>query len=190
MNTDRINELIKKYINKSTSKAEEDELLEWYRAKAYQDAKFPLDKQEVYGAMLAKINDAMKVKSKFNYRTWAVAASVIIVAGLAAVVFKVGVKKEAPKQAKVQSKIQPGSNRAILTLADGSKISLVDATNGRIATEGDINITKSVSSQLIYSAIPLKGTKKGNTSNAGKIAYNTIETPAGGQYQVILPDHS
>ena len=190
MSTDRINELIKKYINNSASKSEEDELLEWYRAKAYKDSKFPMDKQEVYGAMLEKINDAMKTKHRFNYKTWAVAASVVMITGFGVAIYKAGIKSETPKEARVQNKIQPGGNRAILTLANGKKISLVNTANGRIAIQGGVEVTKSVSSQLIYSSQSSDLKRESSASKGEEIAYNTIEIPAGGQYQVILPDHS
>src|SRR5260221_9384185 len=40
--------------------------------------------------------------------------------------------------------IAPGSNKAILTLADGRKISLTDAKNGKLAQQGSTAINKTV----------------------------------------------
>lgn len=76
--------------------------------------------------------------------------------------------------------IQPGGNKATLTLADGSKISLTDATNGIIAKQAGINITKTHKGELIYTV--------SDKVNSRKNIYNTIETPRGGQYQINLPD--
>ncbi|MHB1179403.1 MAG: FecR family protein [Daejeonella sp.] len=81
--------------------------------------------------------------------------------------------------------IAPGGNKAILTLSDGSKISLSDAANGEIAKQGGISITKTSNGQLIYSIANSQPTT--HTSN---LIYNTIETPKGGQYQINLPDGS
>ncbi|SHF29361.1 FecR family protein [Pedobacter caeni] len=74
-----------------------------------------------------------------------------------------------------------GGNRAVLTLADGRKISLTDAVNGTIAEESGIKVTKTRDGQLVY---VLSG-KKTAEKQAGN---NTITTPKGGQYQIILPD--
>ncbi|MCX2477802.1 FecR domain-containing protein [Pedobacter sp. MC2016-15] len=74
--------------------------------------------------------------------------------------------------------VAPGGNKAVLTLADGKKISLTDAKNGTIANEGGTSILKTTEGQLIY-----QGQK---TSNV--IAYNSVATPNGGQYQLTLND--
>jgi len=82
---------------------------------------------------------------------------------------------------KTQDKIiQPGGNKATLTLGDGSKISLTDATDGVIAKQAGINITKTNDGELIYTVAAASDLKKD--------LYNTIETPRGGQYQINLPD--
>lgn len=77
--------------------------------------------------------------------------------------------------------IGPGSNKAILKLADGTAVVLDDAANGTIATQGNTSVQKINSGELSYSikdqkiSIPL---------------YNSISTPRGGQYSVTLPDGS
>ena len=78
------------------------------------------------------------------------------------------------------SHILPGTNKATLTLSNGQKISLDDVANGEIAQQAGIRITKSGNGQLVYTAV------KGD--NAIPVAQNTISTPKGGQYQLILPD--
>lgn len=83
-------------------------------------------------------------------------------------------------EVQARNNILPGDNKAILTLADGSKISLTDALNGELAQQAGVSIRKTRDGQLVYQ---VKGT-------ASKIVYNTIETPRGGQHQVILPDGS
>jgi len=81
--------------------------------------------------------------------------------------------------------ILPGSNKAILTLANGNRIVLNDAANGHLTEESGISISKSSNGQLIYTV--------GNEATANrrlKVDYNTIETPRGGQYQINLSDGS
>lgn len=79
-----------------------------------------------------------------------------------------------------QQEIKPGSNKAILTLADGSTIVLDDAANGVLARQGNTQIIQGAAGALTYNA----------GVAGGEVAYNTITTPKGGQYQITLPDGS
>lgn len=75
--------------------------------------------------------------------------------------------------------VDPGGNKATLTLADGSTISLTDANNGELAKQSGVKISKSKNGELVYSVV---------ASDATPLAFNTISTPKGGIYQVNLPD--
>ncbi|MCX2451878.1 FecR domain-containing protein [Pedobacter sp. PLR] len=77
-----------------------------------------------------------------------------------------------------QQHLPAGGNNAVLTLDDGTQISLSDAKKGTLVTESGISISKTKEGQLVYH---LSNINKPNT-------YNTISTPNGGQYQVVLPD--
>lgn len=91
----------------------------------------------------------------------------------------------------VKNDISPAGNKAILTLADGSTIVLDTASTGNLVQQGNITIIKSHNGQLVYDASGSKLSPSPVTKNAGnKIAYNSISTPRGGQYQVVLPDGS
>jgi transmembrane sensor len=75
----------------------------------------------------------------------------------------------------------PGGNKAILTLADGKTIILDNAQNGTLAKQGATLIKKTADGQLIYNVSALAGANMAPSTN-------TIVTPRGGQYQIILPD--
>nr|WP_082855809.1 FecR family protein [Mucilaginibacter sp. L294] len=77
--------------------------------------------------------------------------------------------------------IPPGSNKAILTLADGTQINIDAGTKGIIATQEGTQIQSTVNGQLIYS-------KNSRLESNAIIGYNTIETPKAGRYKVQLPD--
>ncbi len=77
--------------------------------------------------------------------------------------------------------IAPGKNKAYLTLANGERIALTAAANGKLAKAGGVQITKTKDGQLVYEISP---TPNGKT----ELALNTIETPRGGQYQIHLQD--
>ncbi len=84
--------------------------------------------------------------------------------------------------AKTQTKdIAPGSNKAILTLGNNSKIILDSAANGRLAQQGSTTIIKQTNGELVYNTSSEK-------PNSTAIAFNTLTTPRGGQYQLTLPD--
>lgn len=76
--------------------------------------------------------------------------------------------------------ITPGGNKAVLTLASGRQIVLTDAKNGSLANEHNAVIKKTADGQIAYAA---------NTTEAsGVVLYNTIATPKGGQYKLVLAD--
>ncbi|MEP6611631.1 MAG: FecR family protein [Mucilaginibacter sp.] len=74
--------------------------------------------------------------------------------------------------------VAPGGNKAILTLADGSKLVLNNSKNGPLATQAGIQVIKR-DSLLSY---------KVTAASNNKVSYNSIATPKGGQYQLVLAD--
>ena len=79
--------------------------------------------------------------------------------------------------------VQPGSNGAVLTLSDGRQIILDSTGNGTLAIESNTNIIKK-GGQVIYHA-------SGSDVDVNiPIAYNTMSTPRGKEYQLVLPDGS
>jgi ferric-dicitrate binding protein FerR (iron transport regulator) len=81
---------------------------------------------------------------------------------------------------KVNNEITPGGNKAVLTLADGSRITLDSAGTGSLASQGNTKILKPDSGRLVYEV----------SGAAGTVAYNTLSTPKGGQFMITLPDGS
>jgi ferric-dicitrate binding protein FerR (iron transport regulator) len=75
----------------------------------------------------------------------------------------------------------PGSNRALLTLGDGSTIILDSASNGLLAEQAGTQVVKVEDGRIAYTP---EGRKK------TEMLYNTITTPRAGQYELILPDGS
>jgi ferric-dicitrate binding protein FerR (iron transport regulator) len=85
--------------------------------------------------------------------------------------------------------IAPGGNKAMLTLANGSTIVLDSAQDGTLAQQGTTKIIKLDGGALAYRAAT---DSKGQATDQaiGQTGYNTIATPRGGQYRIILPDGS
>jgi transmembrane sensor len=76
--------------------------------------------------------------------------------------------------------LTPGGNHAVLTMADGTKILLDSLENGKIQ-HGNLNISKK-NGLLVFNA--------GSHNTIENLSYNTLSTPKGGQYKVILADGS
>ncbi|MDQ3279057.1 MAG: FecR domain-containing protein [Bacteroidota bacterium] len=87
--------------------------------------------------------------------------------------------QRAPKKEVHKQDVEPGGDKAVLTLADGSSIVLNDQT-GELAQQGTTRVLK-LGGKLSYEP---------TASESGIPLYNTITTPRGGQYQIILADGS
>jgi len=116
----------------------------------------------------------VKNKRRFYlYAAAAVTAGIILTTGL---LYKKDTVK-APTLAKTQV-LAPGSNKAMLTLADGTQIPLDSAANGALAQQGNTRISNT-NGNLSYQA-----------NGGSDVMYNTVTTPHGGQYQLTLADGS
>ncbi|MHA4807788.1 FecR family protein [Flavitalea flava] len=123
---------------------------------------------------------------KWRRQAWLVAASllVFVASGMYLLFFY------HPRRSTIQpyisqhspvKDIPPGSSKALLTLSNGSVINLDDAQNGTLTQQGNTRIRKLNDGQLIYDQLRTEPATTG---------YNTLSTPRGGQYRLILPDGS
>ena len=113
-----------------------------------------------------------------------VAAAIIILIGISVFFFTRSTKNDMVKiepLPEVNNDILPGGDKAILTLANGSQIILDSAANGIVAQQGKTEVTKLANGQLVY---------KGAGDRENEVLYNTMATPRGGQYRLVLPDGS
>jgi transmembrane sensor len=128
--------------------------------------------------------------SKTVFPFWIrIAASVLVLLGGAYFIFDkkedANRKHDLNKVAMLPEKpavILPGRNQAILTTADGQSIILDSMQNGLLTKQGHTSVQKQ-GGLLIYKA---PASFKGDNP----VSYNTLTTPRGGQYEVILPDGS
>ncbi|RYG21833.1 MAG: FecR family protein [Chitinophagaceae bacterium] len=134
-------------------------------------------------ALLATIHQPLR-QTKHLILRYSIAAAILVVFGFGILLLNNSKSLNEAREIANSSKeidVLPGKDRAILTLANGKKIILDDSKPGKISVTAQLTIIKTTSGQLIYQANAIS--PKTNT-----IAYNTIETPRGGQYQVRLPD--
>jgi transmembrane sensor len=115
-------------------------------------------------------------------RALLVAASVTMIVGTAA--WWVMAHRPSPASpvtpAVVASDVRPGSNRAVLTLADGRQIALDSAGNGVLAAQQSATVSKLAAGQLAY--------KNAATASVLPPAYNVLSTPRAGQFSLTLAD--
>ncbi|SMD09353.1 FecR family protein [Pedobacter nyackensis] len=126
-----------------------------------------------------RVADITIVKKIVLWPRIVAAAMLLIFSGVGLYIYKQKRDVDLPVIAAHQD-IAPGSDKAILTLANGSRISLTDAAGGELVKHSGIVILKNKEGQLVYQ---VTGKSKGKA-----LAYNTIETPKGGQHQVVLAD--
>jgi transmembrane sensor len=116
-----------------------------------------------------------------TYVKW-IAAAVLLSISITFYYYKQHIAQQ-NSNAIAQNDIAPGGNKAILTLADGSKLVLDDSKNGKLATQGKTVVQKTGSGMLSYLSSALSASQ-----TAPEVTYNIITTPRGGQYNVTLPD--
>lgn len=190
--------LFRKYIDNECSPEEAEELMALMR--------FPRNRDYIQSLLGAQIDDdgadgtryraqtnrifqklnlgvdakPFAIKSnKVTPRFVKIAAAVVlmVVAAWAILIFNAPKKKEIAAIKPVED-VLPGGNKATLVLPDGQLVNLAQPNSGN-AREGAV-IKKTADGQLIYFA----------AKNNKLKGHNTIRTPRGGQYRVVLPDGS
>lgn len=135
----------------------------------------------LYNSLQAYINpvSAKHIVLKFWY-----AAAAILLIGSMSLYFGVFLKSDKkPAQQIAQTNFQvisPGGNKAVLTLSDGSRVTLDDKGAKRVFQQDGAIITNTQGGVLVYNGA--------NTNNAQTNTFNTISIPRGGKYDVILSD--
>jgi ferric-dicitrate binding protein FerR (iron transport regulator) len=191
---ERLQYLWKRWMSKTASEEEVEELFAAIRANGNNMLPEPQTVGPFQGGLddekkafiLQTILDAKPVVKVRHIRyVWYAAASVVIIM-LGAMGYLYMNRQQIasnvqPVIAATATDIQPGTQRAILTLSDGSTIVLDSASNGVIAKQGHTSIVKNASGEILYNA---------DEKPSGKILYNTMSTPRGGMYSLVLPDGS
>lgn len=180
--------LVEKYLNGNASPEEVNAIENYYSHFSHDpDVTDNLNKKEIgilKSALRQRIdyhiNKAEKRVVPLNRRrSFQIAASILLVLTLS--VFVTNKLKKEPVKLHAQSHdLAPGGNKAVLTLANGSKIDLNNIKNGALTTQPGTHIIKQ-SGQIDY-----KATTK--SLRPSQVSYNTLTTPNGGQYQLTLAD--
>jgi len=141
----------------------------------------------------SKIDEAIKAQEErpvrsFSFAYVKVAAAVALLIISAGLLYIIKQDRKDPilagkTEVQYKNDVNPGGNKAVLTLADGSSIMLDESENGRLATQGNMAINKTGNGKIVY-----RNAKAGDAKGTGSMAYNVITVPRGGSYRLTLPD--
>lgn len=203
MTDSQLTKLIRKYLSDEATEEEKHKVEQWYDSFDESDIDIlrndALDSHESVVWSLKEIRkkiierqtkkgylfSAKKKKFSMGYR-WAAAAILLLISG--SIYFFISNNKRSISlkniaQKTIKRDILPGGNKAILTLANGQKIVLDSTQKGMLSVPGNTKIVKVDNGLLKYQKSKIIDQKS-------KIKYNTVTTPRGGVYRVVLPDGS
>jgi ferric-dicitrate binding protein FerR (iron transport regulator) len=198
-NKSRIRQLLVAYVTNSIPRADYNELMD-YVQEARRDTELhafmeqlwnaqpitqpftELESKVLYQQILSDKRFTASPKPKIPvYKMWyGIAASLVLISLITMLMLNYrGFFKEKEFVSKniIKNDIPPGTQKAVLTLGNGIQVELTAAGNDSLMRNSE-NIVKAADGQLVYQ-------QSGKTKVTN---YNTIETPRGGQYQIILPD--
>lgn len=201
-NQARLQEIFQRYINNEASPEEVKLLLQYFDSEDQEalhelianELNKPVNLSElggydqfdkVYNEILERIQEHKTAEIIPLWRRLvpriAAAALLLAVFSLSLYWYTRPVNDQLANEQPQKSEIVPGGSKAVLILADGSSVALDTAMNGILAHQGNTEIKKTREGLLEYDA-------NSSQAIASKSALNTIITPRGGEYRLILPD--
>lgn len=183
-------ELAQKWLDGSATPEEKQEFDNWYRDGRDEEISVPDSRgrndeeyrNRLLGAIEKEISKDATVKL---YRLpWLGIAAAAFLAGLLAFGSWFLLRSESPGSGgeivAISTDISPGTNKATLTLGDGTTIELDSISSGALSKGAGYVIHKT-GGELIYEELKSKD---------ALVTYNTIRIPRGGQFRLTLPDGS
>jgi transmembrane sensor len=189
MKKEEFHGLIGKYVAGTASEAEMRLLEAYYARLTERYDPLPVDQEEILRKEMlerimekAGIPQMRVVRMRHRILKYGAAAAILLgvcVGGYWLLLNKSQLAVMQVQAGRFKNDVQPGGNKATLTLSSGSVIDLDSARHGALATQGSSQVIKLNDSVLTYAS---------GTKSAEAVAYNTLATPKGGQYLLVLPD--
>jgi transmembrane sensor len=135
-------------------------------------------------AQISEEQQTLKKRRWFGRRASVAAAAIVFVTMLTAISYWQITNTTQPKIAEesVVSYPKPGTDKAILTLFNGKEIILTDAKQDQILAGSGITISNNTEGLVVYQV------DQSTLAKDSGAQLNTIRTPRGGQYQIVLAD--
>jgi len=141
---------------------------------------------EIFFRIRNQINGGKLNSSGWQISRKIAAAVLLLLISAGAVYFVLHNKaSETQPELVIKDDVQPGGDKAVLTLGDGVQIILDGTMTGVVANEGNIAVENSGEGMVTYWV-----GEDLSEMGAHEVTYNTISTPQGGQYKVRLPDET
>ncbi|MGN8071024.1 FecR domain-containing protein [Mucilaginibacter sp. 22184] len=201
--SERLSYLFQQYFNKTETPAERDELMQFinkpgsemlvqrlmeevFKSNQFEDDLFPAGARDrmLHAALGDPVSDdldekIMPLRKRTNKFIYVAAAILVLALSFGIYQYRLRKSNDTLAAGKIHHDVSPGGDKAILILANGAKIQLNDAQNGKLVQQGNTAVVKLTNGSLAY----VPGSQAGITS-----LMNTMATPRGGQYRLQLPD--
>lgn len=185
--------LLQKYLYGKPNLEEKARIDKWYEG--MDESKTVIDpddlpqvKEQIYQNTWAELNSGTKLIPLYKRPFFRIAVAAMLVLGTTGAYFlffkskpetTIAVIKQQPLTNDVAA---PASNKAILTLDDGTTIVLDSASNGSLAQQGNATVAKLNDGKITYNA---------GAGNNNEVHYNTLKVPKGSKpVQLVLADGS
>lgn len=190
--------ILDRYLKNQSSAKEREKLDEFFEENAAVNESSNLNQDitkledKIFNYIQFGIKEQVKQQKKLHHIPYMqIAASILVIFLFSTTIYfyrsSIGVHPKSSQGNSISSieDKQPAKNIAILTLGNNSQIVLDEASNGEIAQESGVSILKTDKGELVYK---IKNSNKLSSNDLNK--FNTISTPMGGKFKVILPDGS
>lgn len=197
---DNLISAINKYFEGTATPEEKEQINRWYSSFNDEVVEVPSNnlnmEEEIDTRLKLRLTEMMDNSYEKEIKVYTLRKRLLLrIASAAAVIFIISIGAyfylHRPTDIQVVKKVKPlkegivrFENKVILTLQDGSRISLTDAAKGEVIRQNGFTITKIADGQFVYNLLNSSGAKDPN------LALNKIETPKGGQVRVKFPDGS
>ena len=204
MSISQIKSLLDRYIAGSATQQEQQLVEQWLEENDQQNTEWQLMNNKDKAAWLLQLyrdidnsitpkdagwqdDDTIDSSLAWYKKFWLpVAAALIVSIGAGIYYFLLPQQERATPVSVIAPQLQndalPGTNKAILMLDNGKTILLDDSQDGVLVKQGGTAVSKQ-GENLMY-----KG--KGNNDKDAPVVFNTLTTPRGGQYKLVLADGS
>jgi transmembrane sensor len=210
MNDRQLSELIGKYLAGTATPTEENLLLDWYNSVDHREIIIPFESEAEKELLMQRMRSGIRQRTAgftpviaaghtLAFKRSVRYASAAILAFLACSIYLLNHRPlSRPKAAAAavvpcRQDVAPGHNGAVLTLGNGRQIQLDSTGSGNIAIQGATRLVKQ-NGELAYEAgnadlvSQTAGRVTADPASSSAIVYNTMTTPRGRQFKVILPD--
>lgn len=193
MEKEEFQKIVDRYLKGESSAAEEEflfRILDSFQREGLEwDQKLMGERKQLGRKLFERTSGEISIREKRGRLIkirWMSAAAIFIIfiSGIYYGLYNISKPLSDTIAERYKNDIAPGDTVATLILADGSRLHLDDRQAGALTNQGSVIIRKTREGQLVYDMSKMKAGADQDE------VYNTISTPKGGKYMLILADGS